>query len=365
MPEALELWTSGVGVPGSTVAQARRAEEEGWDGMGVVDSQNLAADPYVEMGLAAAATDRLLLATAVTNPVTRHPAVAATAIATVQAESGGRAVLGIGRGDSSLAHLGMAPAPVPAFARYLERLQGYLRGEEVPFDVEADGRGEVRSSASLGLAGGPAASRLRWMRRAGVGKVPVDVAATGPRVIAAGARLADRVTFAVGADAERLSWAVAIARRAREEAGLDPAALPLGAYVPVLVHPDRSRARQLISGGVASFARFSVMHGTVAGPADEARRRTLEAVHDAYDMDHHFTDGSPQSQVLDDEVIDAFGVAGPAPYCVERLASLVELGLTKLFIMGGGIGMDRAEAADSRRALVEGVLPELRRLVTA
>src|SRR5258708_16341608 len=115
----LEIWTAGVGIPGLTARMARRAEDEGWDGIGLVDSQNLAGDPYVELGLAAAATSSIGLATAVTNPLTRHPAAAATAIATVQAESGGRAVLGIGRGDSSLAHLGLSPAPVPLFRSYL------------------------------------------------------------------------------------------------------------------------------------------------------------------------------------------------------------------------------------------------------
>jgi 5,10-methylenetetrahydromethanopterin reductase len=352
---ALEIWTGGVGIPGATARLARRAEDEGWDGIGLVDSQNLAGDPYVELGLAAAATSRIRLATAVTNPLTRHPSVAATAMATVQAESGGRAVLGIGRGDSSLAHLGLAPAPVAMFRQYLERLQGYLRGEEVPFQP----LDEVASVGTLGLAGGPQTSRLRWLPR-DVPKVPVDVAATGPKVIAVGALLAERVTLAVGADGARIRWAIEAARSARFSAGLAADGLALGAYVPVLVHPDRATARTLIAGGVASFARFSVMHGKVVGPVDEAGRRTLTAVHDAYDMERHFTHGSPQSAPLTDEVIDAFGVAGPPSYCVERLRELVELGLSKLFFMGGGFGLGREERQAAHRLLVDEVLPALR-----
>ena len=42
------------------------------------------------MALAAQATSHLKLGTGVTNSYTRHPIVTATAIATVQAESGGR-----------------------------------------------------------------------------------------------------------------------------------------------------------------------------------------------------------------------------------------------------------------------------------
>jgi len=58
------------------------------------------------MGSWAAATERLKLCTGVSNPLTRHNAVAAACAATLQAISGGRAVLGIGRGDSALAYLG-------------------------------------------------------------------------------------------------------------------------------------------------------------------------------------------------------------------------------------------------------------------
>ncbi|HUP86747.1 MAG TPA: LLM class flavin-dependent oxidoreductase [Acidimicrobiales bacterium] len=348
----VELWTSGVGLPRSTVRQARRAEDEGWHGIGLVDSQNLAGDPYVELALAAGATTTLQLATAVTNPVTRHPAVAATAIATVQGESGGRAVLGIGRGDSALAHLGLSPAPVSVFERYLERLQGYLRGGEVEFDVATDGAGGVRSSSALGMAGGPTSSRVRWIRP-GQPKVPVDVAATGPKVIAAGARHAERVTFAVGVSPERIEWAVDLAVSVRAD-------VELGAYVPLLVHPDRDEARRLIAGSVGSYARFSVMHGSVAGPVSDSQRERLVAVHHAYDMGAHFSHGSPQSQELDDDVIDAFGIAGPPGYCVEKLLELEALGIRRVFVMGAGIGLDREEASASRARFVAEVLPAVR-----
>lgn len=352
-----EFWLAGASAPGRTAALARRAEDEGWDGWALVDSQNLACDPYVHLGLAAEATTRLKLATGVTNPLTRHPAAAATAIATVHAESGGRAVLGIGRGDSSLAHLGLAPASPASFERYLVRLQGYLRGEDVPFDVEHDGAGAAPPAEALGMAGAPPASRISWIAAGGAGsKVPVDVAATGPRVIRIGARVADRVTFAVGSDPERVAWAIGEARAAAG-AGSE---VPLGAYLPVVVHKDRATARELVGGGVASFARFSVMHGTVAGPVNDADRDVLQAVHDRYDMHRHFTHGSPQSQGLPAETVDRFAVAGPPSYCAERIAELIELGLEKLVLLGGGIGMDRDAARESRLMLAGEVLPKLR-----
>jgi 5,10-methylenetetrahydromethanopterin reductase len=355
---AVETWTPGIGVPGAAAQRARRVEAEGWTGMGIVDSQCLSGDPYIAAALAGAATTTLKLATAVTNTVTRHPAVAATAAASVQAEIGGRFVLGIGRGDSALAHLGLAPAPPAQFAHHLERLQGYLRREEVPFDLETDAVNGLRSSDSLHLDGGPTVSRLRWLRDEQP-KVPVDVAASGPRVIEIAARLADAITFAVGVDRDRLGWAIEHARSSRAAAGLAPDTLGLGSYIPLLVHDDRATARHLISGSVGSFARFSVMHGTVAGPVAESQRSSLTAVHRAYDMNAHFTHGSPQSRALTDEVIDAFAIAGPVSYCIERLTELREMGLRRFYLTGPGRGADREAAEASHRRVVEHILPAI------
>jgi 5,10-methylenetetrahydromethanopterin reductase len=347
----------GVSLPKLAVRQAERAEAGGWDGIAFVDSQNLAGDTYVALALAARATSRLRIATGVTNPWTRHPAVTASAIATVQAESGGRAVLGIGRGDSALAYIGLAPAAVPVFERYLVRVQAYLRGDEVPF--EPDGDDQPSPVATLGMAEVPHTSRLEWLRPTQP-KVPVDVAATGPKVINVAARHAEQVTFAVGAEVERLRWAIDHACRARTEAGLDPDTLGLGAYVNVVCHPDLDTARDLASGGVATFARFSVMHGTPAGPVSEGERSVLEAVHGAYDMTRHTRAGSAQTGVLTPEFTDRFAVLGPAEHCVARLRALVDLGITRLVITGPSAGADATEAARAVAALENEVLPALR-----
>ncbi|HEY5153953.1 MAG TPA: LLM class flavin-dependent oxidoreductase, partial [Acidimicrobiales bacterium] len=98
LPKAgsLELFTQRVPEVGMAEAMAERAERGGWDGISLTDSQNLIGDPFIAMALGAKVTDRLKFMTGVTNPATRHPAALATAIATVQEVSGGRAILGIG-----------------------------------------------------------------------------------------------------------------------------------------------------------------------------------------------------------------------------------------------------------------------------
>jgi 5,10-methylenetetrahydromethanopterin reductase len=344
-----EVWATGISLPGVAVRMAQRAEADGFDGWFVVDSQNLAGDCYVALAQAAAATERIQLGTGVTNPYTRHPAVTASAIASVHAASGGRAVLGIGRGDSALAHLGLAPAPVPVFEQYLSQVQAYLRGEEVDF---ADlGSERVADVGTLGLAGSPSSSRLHWLPP-DLPKVPVTVAATGPRVIDAAARHADRVTLALGADPTRVAWGIDRARGVRGD-------VRLGAFVNVVCHDDPDRARALASGGMSTFARFNVMHGTTHGPMGDDAKALLQDVRGAYDMRAHTRAGSPQAERLTGAFAEGFAVLGPAECCVAKLRELVALGLDHLVIVGPSLGADPAEARTAQRRFVTEVLPDL------
>ena len=95
----MEFWTWLTSEPARIADFARRAEAQGWDGIGLGDTQGLMADPYVCLTLAAAVTDTLGLATSVTNPVTRHASVTAASALSIQrlsrgggGASGGRAV---------------------------------------------------------------------------------------------------------------------------------------------------------------------------------------------------------------------------------------------------------------------------------
>ena len=352
---SLALWS----LTSSSVRTVRRAaeqaEEAGLAGMAVTDSQNLAGDCYVALAAAAMVTSRLGLGTGVTNPVTRHPAVTAAAFASLQELSGGRMVCAIGRGDSALAHLGRAPAGVDALDRYLCALQIYLRGEAIPFD-ELDFHERLAPPVeNLGMADTASTSRLGWLR--GIPKVPVEVAATGPKVIASAAVHADRILFAVGAEAERIQWGMDVAAEARRGAGLDPAGIAFGAYVNVVSHPDRGTARALVAGGLATFARFSVMHGTPTGPADASRQQLLKDLHQSYDMRHHTRADSGQANLLTPEFVDRYAIVGPPAECVARLRELADLGLDKVIAIGSTAGADPDEARRAARVFASEVVP--------
>jgi 5,10-methylenetetrahydromethanopterin reductase len=337
-----EIWMLAFPLPGAFARIAQMVEEGGFDGIGIVDTQNLTGDPYAELCVAAHATKRLKLRTAVTNPVTRHPAVTASAIATVQAESGGRAVLGIGRGDSAVAKIGERAPSNKGFARYISQVQGFLRGEEVTLDNGYRSRNE-------------------WIaRNPALPKVPVDVAATGPRVIEVGAKLAESVSFAVGADLERLAWAIDYARHARRQAGLEPSTLKLGAFINVVVHPDVVRARAMARGTVGTIAHFSGMsHDSAAGMRPEDRA-VVQKVGEAYDMSRHARGDAVHARFLDDAFVDRFAIAGPAAHCVKRFEALLKLGLDHLIIVGPGGDVTPSDNMQSVALFRSEVLPVLK-----
>ena len=257
---------------GATERIAARAEAAGWDGITFTDSQNLIGDPFVAVALASRVTERLRFATGVSNVATRLPAVLAGAALTAQVESGGRFVLGIGRGDTALFHLGRQPQKVADFVVDAAAVQTYLAGGIVDCD------------------GFP--SRLRWLDRVSVPKVPLDVACSGPKVIDFAARNADRITFAVGAAPDRVAWAVDLARKAAADAGRDPGALSYGAYVNVGCLSDLDAARSLIAGGVAAFAHFSSMPGSTGAGLADADRAVAAEVGRRYDSRQHLSNAS-------------------------------------------------------------------------
>ena len=359
----MEIWTNCMPAPRGIVHEARLLEEGGWDGINVVDSQNLAADSFVALAMAATATERLRLGTGVSNPVTRTAAVLASATATVNSVSRGRMTLGIGRGDSALAHLGRAPARLKQFERYLRHLQAYLSGGDVSFgelvDIPAASAPPVET---LALAESPDTSRIGWMAGAVArdGKALVEVAATGPKVIAIAARRSDRVMFALGASPERIAWGIGIARAAREAVGLDAHGLRFGAYVSCGCHPDMETAQDMVRGNLTVFARFAVMHGRTSGPLSNDSRDVMQKLRRAYDMHSHTQGDSAQAAVLTPEFIREYAAVGLPEQVLERLVRLRELGLDKIVVNGNWRNAKGGAGPVAKQLMETEVLPALR-----
>ncbi len=331
--------------PGYTARLASEIETLGFDVLLCPDTQNLSPDPFGQLALAAHATTRLMLGTGVTNPVTRDVAVSAAAFATLQAEAKGRVICGIGRGDSSAAHIGIRNGTTSQLRVFAERMRAYQRGETI------DRNGT--------------ASKLRWLDSVGVEPVPIDIACTGPKTIEMAVDVADRVSFAVGSAPERVEWAMNVALARLAAIGRPRDSLSIGAYVNLICDPDEQRAIDLgrmISGMVAHFA------GMKGAPLDHlpAKLKDVAAhMQTSYDMEHHAQDAGSHLTAVPDEFVDWFSICGPPAKCRQRLELLVALGLDHVYQLGGSPvahphGERQAAMVEQARLFATDVMPHFR-----
>jgi 5,10-methylenetetrahydromethanopterin reductase len=333
--------------PGLTAPLAVQIEAMGFDVLLCPDTQNLSPEPTGQLSLAAAATRSLAVGTGVTNPYTRDVAVTASAFVALQIESAGRAICGVGRGDSSAAHIGRANASTGQLRLFIERFRAYVRGQT----VERDG----------------AHSRLRWLDgMTPPAAVPIDLACTGPRTIELAVRVADRVSFAVGSAPERIEWALGVARAELERCQRDPAEVQIGAYVNLVCDASESRALALgrtISGMVAHFAG---MPNTQDFDHLPPRLRAIaERMKKQYDMGRHAQDDGSHLSMIDDEFVDWFSICGPPEKCLPRLRDLIDRGLSHVYLLGGSPvphphGARQRAMVDQTRLFASAVLPAVR-----
>lgn len=333
----MKLGTIAAPLPGRTPEIARRIESQGFASVLMTDSQNLAPEVWSSLALAAQATTTLQLGTGVTNPITRDPALTAASALTLQVESGGRAILGIGRGDSSVQRIGKEALPVSRFEDYVAAVRAYLHGEA----VDRDGF----------------ESRIEWQRFVKAEPVPIEIATTGPRVLQVAARQADRIAFAVGADAEHLARTLERARSEVAAWGRDPDSVEYGAWVNALICDDRAAARDAIRGTAATFARFSAFPGNdldaLPGPLQAAARQLRET----YDMAVHTRADADHARGLDDAFLDWFAITGPLEAVAPRFEKLAALGLDFCHVVPGSAPGQRGLGAASMELVAKEILP--------
>src|SRR5262244_474785 len=179
-------------------ADVRRAELLGWDAAFQPDSQLRRRDTYVLMAAAARVTERILLATLLSNPVNRHPTVTASSIATIDELAPGRTLLGMGIGDTAVRMAGLKPARVAELEASTRLMRALLDGRDV----------EV---------GAARPARLPHHR-----PVPIWIAAGGPRTLRMAGGVADGVFMRVGTHPANIARSVQMIHEGARAAGRDP-----------------------------------------------------------------------------------------------------------------------------------------------
>ena len=304
----------------SAIANAELAENVGFDFVGVADSQSLFRELFVTLAMVGQATRRVMIGPSVANPLTRHPAVMASAIASVQEISGGRAMLGIGTGDSAIYNLSERPRGLGGLREYVLALRGLLRGETVQFA----GR-EIHTKWVAGQSDDPA---------------PIYISAEGPKTLELAGEIADGVICGMGLSPEVVKLTLEHIAIGAERAGKSLDDIDIWTLTRVNIGSDRSALVDEIRMELASTAhhafRFTQAGKLVPAELADAIRR----VQSGYRPAHHEDLGeSPNAGLMDDSellsyMIDRFAVVGTADECVERIQSIRASGIHQFLFTG-------------------------------
>ena len=301
---------------------AQTAEECGFETVYVGDSQMIWNDVWVTLAACATATKRVRLGTGVTNTVTRHPAVTANAIMTLNMLSHGRAVLGVGAGDSAVRTAGLSPARLPEIRQRMEFMRALLDGRE----VEA-----LRPSEELAKNTWGRVDKVRLVGAERWGRLPLQLAVMGPKSAEVAGEFCDGVIVDghMGGNAEGVRATVQAVRSGAARAGRDLKDFRFIAAIDAAIDDDRRRALDKVRPTAArNIARKPWLPDTLG----VAHADVVKAVSESYRFYEHLDLTARHRELIPDEVAMKCCIAGTPQDCVDKARELQEAGITETSI---------------------------------
>ena len=293
--------------PSRMVDMTRQAEELGYAYVWMGDSQAIWREVYVNLGAAAMATKRVVLGTGVTNPVTRHLSVTASALATLSELTGGRVALGIGAGDSAVETIGHQPARLASLASAIRTLRRLFAGESVPLEQGA--------------------MRLDWVTPQ---PISMFIGASGPRLLRLAGQMADGAIILVGTAPEYLQGALACIEAGAREVDRDLQAdgFKTICWTPCAISDDGRAARQHVKAHVARVLKRPL---PFALSADD--QQVVAQIYQQYEYYQHMVVGAAHSDVVPDRMVPKFAIAGTIDECRDQVRQLVATGIDQVAII--------------------------------
>ncbi len=300
-------------------------------------------DAFAILTLLATQTSTIRLGTGVTNPLLRHPNQIAAALSTLDIVSGGRAFLGIGRGEPAWYREGLG-VPVPrlpldGLRRTIELLREWW---QPPHRVEATGpidentvfpvRNWERSINPLPASTSP----------------PIVIAAAGPKALRLAGGVADGVLFNDLASDAYLAWAIELVRDSATAEGRDPAALRFTYGTRALITDDPTPEIERRKLTVALINALPGMDRQLEGAGFDIPD-LIGRIRQTLGSDEQLARGGgfPElrrggrlheaARLVPSGLVERLSVIGPADHVRDRLQELAALGIdTVLVQLPGG-----------------------------
>jgi probable F420-dependent oxidoreductase len=282
------------------------AEQQGFEYGWTYDSHVLWQEATPLLTMAVLHTTRMKFGHFVTNPGTREPTVLASMYATLHDISGGRMVMGIGRGDSARRVIGLQPVKVADFEHSCRMLRDFMNGRPVTWNDKE--------------------LQLSWARTEP--EIPLWIAGYGPKALAVAGRVSDGVIIQL-ADPVIIEWIMATARKAAEEAGRDPDALQCIVGAPSHVSDDLADSRDQVRWFPAMVSNHVMDLIERYGWDSEIPSELTDFVkaRKFYDYNEHSRVGAAHGEFVSDEICDRFTVIGNAEQCTAKLRELERAGV--------------------------------------
>ncbi len=294
----------GIDAPADFERNAAEIDQLGYDALWLTDSSLHTRNCWSYLTLAARAAPRLTLGTAVTNPLTRHPAITAGAAATLSEISGARFALGIGVGDRPLLSLGHRPARLAELEASIDAIRRLIAGEHVTTHADTF----VLQDAHYRFPPGH--------------EIPIWISASGPRTLALAGRIADGVILLAGLHPDGLRYALEHIDRGVDQAGRsERPEITVFAY-GAIDDEDPAAAFAAARTIAAWFPQTSPVYCELAGLSPEL----IAQVRSSY-SGGEFQEAARAAEALPDDFVRRMALAGDSALAREHIRTVADLGI--------------------------------------
>ena len=291
------------------VRLVKLAEDVGFEYAWITDHYNN-KNVYETLALIAANTETIKMGPGVTNPYVRSPAISASAIATIDEISNGRATFGIGPGDkATFDALGIAwDKPVSTIKAAIADINTLLAGEKTEAGAALGGAKKVQDA------------------------IPIYMGAQGPKMLETAGEIADGVLINAS-NPKDYEAAMPMIKKGIGDQAKD---FDVAAYTATSIGTDSEAAKNAAKIVVAFIAAGS--------PPPVIERHGLPEGFNTQ-MGEFLAQGNFGGAIgaVTEEALDAFSVCGTPDEFIPKIEALADMGVTQ-YVAGSPVGKNVEES---------------------
>jgi 5,10-methylenetetrahydromethanopterin reductase len=200
--------------------------------------------------------------------------------------------------------MGMKPAKLSYFEKTVQQMRDLLDGKEVQLET-----GKIHV--------------LHPCKR----KVPIYIAASGPKMLELSGRIADGIIILVGVADEYIAHAREKIAAGAKAAGRNLDDISLVLWVPCAVSETAS-AKDAVKAHVARVVAHPLPY-----VLDPNEQKILEEIRKTYDYYHHMDQQANHAEVIPDWLVDKFAIAGTVAECRAQIERIKKTGIQQIAII--------------------------------